>query len=263
VRIRTIITTAALSTALVAGSMAGPALAADVAVQPVIALSAPSVSVKANGTAPLAININQGGSTTFLRGYVIGKNGVPVLGASIQQDDLGNATVDVIDQISAGLYQYGDVPAGTYSFYVASEQGSRYDSASDTRTTYLPAQSAVIPVKISKTKTKITGWKTKSKSARYGKLINTSNPTIRNYNSGADIVLQYKTSKKGKWKTSEVGQGYGNTTTAKFKLTTSPFNTIKNRSKPVKRGTYYFRVKIKATPYSTGAVTKQIKLTWK
>jgi hypothetical protein len=249
-----------VASALVLGGIAGPAFA-DQTVGGVVNVSTGAVSVPAYSPATIAVNTNATDPTyggdldltvvsngaTYTRQYAVGVDGA------------GNGSVDLVDQISRAAFNYDAVPAGTYTVTLTS-QGETYWDAADQRIEVTGASSIPVTVTVTKLHTKITGWKTKSKSAKHGKKIKLSSPTIRNGGASTKVVLQYKKKGSKTWKTSETGS-MPYTVTPKYKLKTSAFNAIKG--KIAKRGTYYIRVKVVGTKFVTGDVTKQVKVTWK
>jgi hypothetical protein len=264
-----ILTTATVAGALVAGGIAGAAPAfADTenTVQPVISLPAPAVATvpALTATVPVALNLTAGDDATVTT--TIAYNGAVFAGDNAYPDASGNATVDLIDQIKYDVASGAAPAAGTYTFTFSAAADDGYDFSTDpiTHTTYLPAQSAPFTLTITKLGTTISGWKTKSKSAKYGKFIKVSSPTIHGLGPSAKVVFQYKKKGAKKWKTdeSETTPSY---TPADFKLTTNKFNAVHvhGKLKRLKRGTYYFRLVVKSSAYVNGATTKQIKLTWK
>ena len=266
-RIRTLLTTAAVSAALVAGGVAGPASAADVhtPVATSIAVSTTGVIVPAlTASAPITVNF---ATYQYAAGNAFIQTPAGVIdGGPVSRDAAGNATVDLMELLSRKAYDYGQVPAGTYGVYFTSEAKStyvNYTNGNSNYADYAAAQSPVVGVTVTKLTTSITGWKTKSKSAKYGKKIRVSSPTFHNVGPDATVIIQYKKKGAKKWKTDEksVTSSYA---PADQKIKTQPFNSVhvKGKLKKLKKGTYYLRLVIKESAFVSGSTSKPIKLTW-
>ena len=269
VRIRTLLTTAAVSAALVAGGVAGPASAADVAVQTVINVGTTAVTYPTytdNALVPISTNA---GDNSLLTTYVVA-NGVTFKGSYVRRDAAGNGSLDVADQIAYAAYQYKEVPAGTYTVYVGFDAPfTDYDfsTSPSTKYNYTAATSAPITVTVTKLATDITGWKTKTKTVKYKKTTKVSNPTLVNFGTDTKLVVQYRKGAKGKWKTVYGGEIplYSSTPSAQ-KIEFKKFNTIYKPAKKAKntkfltRGKWYIRLVIPESATVTGKTTKAIKI---
>jgi len=256
VRIRTLVTTAAVSAALVAGGIAGPANAVDpVTVQPVITLPTLSGTVTAT-TASLPLTINTSTLDNVSVKYWLVTNGVPTEQFSFGYPDAsGNVTGDLF----AKMISSKDLPVGTYGIYFTTAAFTDYFSDPTPDVNYLAAQSPTLTLSVTPLTTKITGWKTKTKVAKYKKTIKVSSFTLRNVGPDATVVVQFKKKGAKSWKTYEKSTTFSGFP-AVVPVKTKGINAFKSK---FLKGTYYFRILVKATPYATGAVTKQVKVAWK
>jgi hypothetical protein len=258
-----ILTATAVSAALVAGGIAGaaPALAAD----PVAA--AGSVSID-NGAVSMSsfdkpvVNLSIAGDGSYVHFWVFKGGAWTETYKTFVYNGAGAPTttepLDIAGALAGSSSAYNPTPSGSYPIHLTVDAFTDYTN--NVYTSYAAAQSPDYVVNVSKLPTKITGWKTKSKSAKHGKDIKISSPVIYNAGSSAKWVFQYKKKGSKTWHTSESGT-LSYTVVAKQKFKTHAFNTIKH--KIAKRGSYYFRFMVKDSAFITGAVTKQIKLTWK
>ncbi|MDM4762861.1 hypothetical protein QT381_07555 [Galbitalea sp. SE-J8] len=258
---------AAVASALVLGGIAAPASAATE--QPIAGFINPAttaVAVPALGAATLPFSTNAfdpryGGDLDLT---IVANGATYARPYAADVDTAGNGTLDIIKSLSYAVFDYGSVPAGTYTLTLTSAGEQYYNDDYSVKTIVGAAQSAPVTVTVSKVTTTITGWKTKAKSAKYRKRIRVSSPTVHGLGPDAKIVIQYRKKGAKKWKADESSTtpSYAPLT---YKLRTQPFNGVhvKGKIRPLKRGTYYFRILIKPSPYVTGAATKQIKLTWR
>jgi len=269
VRIRTLLTTAAVSAALVAGGVAGPATAADVPVQTVINVGTTAVTYPTyTDSAVVPISTNAG-DNSLLTAYVVA-NGATYKGSYVSRDAAGNGALDVADQIAYAAFQYKEVSAGTYTVYLSFDAPfSDYDftTTPSTKYNFTAATSAPITVTVTKLVTDITGWKTKTKSVKYKKSTTVSNPTLINFGTDTKLVIQYRKGAKGKWKTVYGGEVplYSSTPSAQ-KIAFKKFNTVYKPAKKAKnnkfltRGKWYIRLVIPESATVTGKTTKPIKI---
>lgn len=249
------------ASALIVGGFVAPAQAADATVAGYINVSSTAVGVSAYKTAPVSVSTNvlYPGYSTYFDATVVHSGATFPNTLAGNTDTSGNGLIDLIDVISWAEFNGRDVPAGNYTVTLHADQESYY-GADDSYTTITAANSAPITVKVSKLHTTITGWKTKSKSAKYKKRVKLSSPTVKNGGLGTKVIFQYKKKGSKTWKTSESGTlGYSSATS--YKIKTQAFNLVHN--KLAKKGTYYFRFKVVGNGFVTGAVTKQVKVTWK
>lgn len=261
-----ILTTAAVAGALVATAVAGPASAADIlqTVQPTIITNVPSVVVPAyTESAPITVNTSALGETD-VTGWVT-HNGATFNTGTVYQDSTGNASYDVLAKISSSVFAYGDVEPGDYSVYFTSAQidDRSYAYPDDTVTTYLAAQSASVSVHVDKLTSSITGFKTKTRVAKYNKsklFVTIGKPTVINAGANGRAYVEYKTSKKGKWHTATTSAiTIFSSDKYSYKLPYGKFNSVK-KGKIMKRGTYYLRVVVKPSAFVTGATSKTVKI---
>jgi hypothetical protein len=263
------LTTAAVSGALVAGGVAGPAMAADIPVQTVINVGAAAVTYPTYTDSYLVPVSTNAGDNSLLSTYVIA-NGVTYKGSYVSRDAAGNGNIDVADQIAYAAYQYKEVAAGTYTVYVAFDAPfTDYDfsTSPSTKYNYTAASSAGITVTVSKLVTNITGWKTKTKSVKYKKTTKVSNPTLVNYGTDTKLVVQYRKGAKGKWKSVYGGSiPLYSSTPSSQKITFKKFNTVFKPAKKAKntkfltKGKWYIRLVIPESATVTGKTTKAIKI---
>ncbi|MFT4122937.1 MAG: hypothetical protein QM635_03795 [Microbacteriaceae bacterium] len=249
--------------ALAVGGVAAPASATDSTVAGYITPSTTAVSVPAYSSAPITVssNIYDPSYGGYLDTVIVANGASYVRSYDVDLGTTGTGTVDLIQSISYAAFDYGDVPAGSYQVYFQSDGDYHYQNDYADKVTVTGAQSAVVTVTVTKLHTTISGWKTTSKSAKYGHYIKLASPTLKNAGLGAKVVLQYRKKGSKTWRTSESTtlSTVGSATSYKLKL--SKFNTIKH--KVAKRGTYYLRLIVKGNDYISGAHTKEVKVTWK
>lgn len=262
-----ILTTTAVAGALVAAGIAGaaPANAAanpDVTVQGVITLQTTVIAVPAlTPSTPLLVNTNTGSHGSLELWVVV--NGAVVDAGPVFQDAAGNASVDVIKELGEAAFNtaafgYGVVPAGTYQAYLT--EAATTDYGYPTQTNFLAAQSPTLTLAVSKVKTSISGFSTKTKKIKHGAYLSkkVDKFTVANA-AGAKVTLQYK-KKGGKWKNvNSVTTSLYSTSSTKLTDGYRYNQALKSGGKSYPRGTQYFRILVKATGYSSGAKSKAFK----
>jgi hypothetical protein len=255
------LTTAAVSAALVAGGVAGPATAADVVVPGAITIDAPAVVGITSYDKP-ATNVTIAGDGSYVHFWIL-QNGAWVetyktFLTVAYGSPSATKPLDIVGAIQGGYTSASNpIAAGSYPFHLTVDANDTYTNG--VSTSYSAAQTPDYTLNVSKVGTTITGFKTKTKVIKKGNYLSKKADifTVNNGGAGAKVVFQYKKPGSKKWKnlaSTTLTAGYND---GKFKDGYVYNQGLKGKSYP--KGTQYFRVLVKETPFSTGAVSKKFK----